>query len=81
MILKTFYCLGVKDEKTSISLQSKSSIKHHPEKYYPPNLKSSPNILVCESYQHEEDKVKKLKNDYFKDHFNTVMLERTAGKI
>lgn len=79
--MKTFYCLGVKDEKTSMSLQSKSSIKQHPEKYYPPNLKLNPNILVCERNQHEKDKLMKLKIDYFKDDFDTVMLERTAGKI
>lgn len=80
--MKTFYCLGVKDEKTSMSLQSKSSIKQHPEKYYPPNLKLNPNILVCERNQHEKDKLMKLKIiDFFKDDFDTVMLERTAGKI
>lgn len=79
--MKTFYCLGVKDEKTSMSLQSKSSIKQHPEKYYSPNLKLNPNILVCERNQHEKDKLKKIIIDVLKDDFDTVMLERTAGKI
>lgn len=77
MIMKTFYCLGVKDEKTSMSLQSKSSIKQHPEKYYPPNLKLNPR----KRNQHEEDELMELTIDNFKDDFDTVMLERTAGKI
>lgn len=75
--MKTFYCLGVKDEKTSMSLQSKSSIKQHPEKYYPPNLKLNPR----KRNQHEEDELMELTIDNFKDDFDTVMLERTAGKI